>query len=167
MLKKIACLWLLLPAVVCAQSIIPEEITVPSGYQQILLLHAKGEQVYQCISQQGVYSWQWQKPEAQLFDETGRVAGSHTAGPEWTYQDGSRVTGGLLKKADVEPDSAVAWLLLEAVNHHGAGVFANSNFIQRVKTRGGLPPVAGCDGNHLGMEKSVAYSADYIFYTKQ
>jgi len=166
MLKKIACLWLLLPAVACAQSIIPEEIAVPNGQQQVLLLHAKGEQVYQCISQQGAYSWQLQRPNAQLFDDAGRVVGSHLAGPEWVYQDGSRVTGRAIKKVEVAPDSAVAWVLLEAVDHHGDGVFANSRFIQRVKTRGGLPPVSDCNANHLGMEKAVAYSADYIFYTQ-
>ena len=166
MLKKIVCLWLLLPVVACAETIIPEELAVPQGYNRVLTLHAKGEQIYQCVSQQGVISWQLQRPNAQLFNEAGQQVGSHTAGPEWIYQDGSRVTGRVVKKLEVTPDSAVAWVLLEAVNHHGAGVFANSHFIQRVKTRGGLPPVSDCNSNHLGMEKPVAYSADYIFYTR-
>jgi hypothetical protein len=72
----------------------------------------------------------------------------------------------VIKKIDVNPDSAVAWVLLEAIEHHGEGVFANTRFIQRINTRGGLPPVSSCDGNHLGAEKPVAYSADYIFYTR-
>lgn len=166
MLKKIACLGLLLPAVACAQTIIPEEIATPNGYHSVLTLHAKGEQIYQCISQKGATSWQLQRPDALLFDATGHEVGHHSAGPEWTYQDGSRVTGRVVKKLDVAPDSAVAWILLEAVNHHGNGVLANAHFIQRVKTRGGLPPVSLCDDNHLGMEKPTTYSADYIFYAR-
>lgn len=164
MLKEIACLSVLLSAVAHAQTIIPEEIAAPNGQQHALLLHAKGTQMYQCVSNQGATAWQWQRPEAQLLDEQGNLVGSHGAGPEWTHQDGSRVTGKLLKKVDVEPDTAVAWLLLEAVAHHGNGVFANSHFIQRVKTRGGLPPVSGCDSNHLGIEKAVPYAADYLYY---
>jgi hypothetical protein len=165
MLKKIIGLWLLLPAIACAQIIIPEEIAVPNGNNQVLTLHAKGEQIYQCTSQQSVYSWQWQAPKAQLFDAKGHLVGSHAAGPEWTFQDGSRVTGKMLKKVDLTPDTTVAWLLLEATQHHGNGVFANISFIQRVKTQGGLPPVSGCDANHLGAEKPVSYSSDYIFYS--
>ncbi|MCX7068021.1 MAG: DUF3455 domain-containing protein [Methylococcales bacterium] len=167
MLKKIAYLCLLLPAFAIAQTIIPEEIAVPDGNTQVLSLHAKGEQIYQCTSQQSKYSWQWQAPKAQLFDSKGHLVGSHAVGPEWTYQDGSRVMGKMIKKVELAPDTTVAWLLLEATQHHGNGVFANISFIQRVKTRGGLPPVTGCDGNHLGLEKSVNYSSDYIFYTEQ
>lgn len=165
MLKKIACLCLLLPALAIAQTIIPEEIAVASGNTQVLTLHAKGEQIYQCTIQQGVYSWQWQAPKAQLFDSKGGLVGSHAAGPEWIYQYGSRVSGKMIKKVEIAPDSTIAWLLLEATQHHGNGVFANISFIQRVKTRGGLPPVTGCDSNHLGTEKPVAYSSDYIFYS--
>ena len=39
-------------------------------------------------------------------------------------------------------------------------------FINRINTHGGLPPSSGCDANHLGTEKRVAYTADYIFYAK-
>ncbi len=166
MLKKIVHVLFLLPAIACAQTIIPEEIEVPTGHHQVLLLHAKGEQIYQCSSDKSEYSWRLQAPDAQLFDAKGQQVGSHTIGPEWSYQDGSRVLGRVLKKVAVAPDSAVAWVLLEAIDHHGAGVFANTRFIQRVNTRGGLPPVSSCNSNHLGMEKPVAYSADYIFYTR-
>lgn len=163
---KILYLLLLLPAVVQAQTIIPEEIQIPNGNNPVLTLHAKGEQIYQCVSNQGNYSWQWLAPKAQLFDTKGQLVGSHAAGPEWTYRDGSRVTGRLVKKIDVTADTTVAWLLLEAVKHQGKGVFANISFIHRINTRGGLAPVSGCDVNHLGTEKPVAYSADYIFYAR-
>jgi hypothetical protein len=164
MLKKISRLLLLLPVIACAQTIIPEEIEVPTGHSQVLLLHAKGEQIYQCASHKGATSWQLQAPNAQLFDTTGQLVGTHTVGPKWDYKDGSRVLGRVLKKVEMNPDSAIAWVLLAAIEHHGDGVLANTRFIQRVNTRGGLPPVSVCNSNHLGMEKPVAYSADYIFY---
>lgn len=164
--KIIACCVGLWPVLVNAETLIPEEIAVPSEYHSVLTLHARGEQIYQCVSQQNVTSWQWQRPDAPLFNMTGDMVGHHDAGPEWRYQDGSRVTGRMLKKLDTTPNTAVAWLLLDAVSHHGQGVFTSIEFIQRVKTRGGLPPISGCDNNHVGMERPVAYSADYIFYRR-
>ena len=161
---KIIRLLLLLPAVACAQSIIPEEIEVPTGHSQVLLVHAKGEQIYQCTNNKGVTSWQLQAPNAQLFDTENHFVGTHTVGPKWDYKDGSRVLGRVLKKVEMNPDSAIAWVLLEAIEHHGDGVLANTRFIQRVNTRGGLPPMSVCNSNHLGTETPVAYSADYIFY---
>jgi hypothetical protein len=163
---KIMRVLLLLPAVACAQTIIPEEIGVPTGHRQVLLLHAKGEQIYQCTSHNGTTSWQLQAPNAQLFNSAGEQVGRHTVGPEWSYADGSRVLGRVLKKVEMNPDSTIAWVLLEAIEHQGDGVLANTRFIQRVNTRGGLPPDSACNSNHLGTEKPVSYSADYIFYTR-
>lgn len=167
MLKKIALLWLLLPVIAHAQTAIPEAIQVPAGNHKVLSLHAKGEQIYQCASEKGEYSWQLQKPNALLFDASGQLAGSHSAGPEWKYKDGSHIKGHVVEKVDVTPDSAIAWLLLEAIEPQGEGVLANARFIQRVNTRGGLPPDSACNSNHLGIEKLVSYSADYIFYAEK
>jgi hypothetical protein len=74
------------------------------------------------------------------------------------------VTGKVLEKLDVSPDTSVPWLLLEAVGHEGKGLLAQTHFITRIKTVGGLPPVSGCNSNHLGSEKRVAYTADYVFF---
>lgn len=167
MLKKILPLWLLLPVIACAQAAIPDAIQVPEGSSRVLSLHAKGDQIYQCTSQQGEYAWQWQAPNALLFDASGQLVGSHSAGPEWKYRDGSHVKARMIKKADVTPDSSVAWLLLETTEPKGKGILANTRFIQRVNTRGGLPPTSICNSNHLGIEKQVAYSADYIFYAEK
>jgi hypothetical protein len=163
MLKKIVLLGLLIPAIARAQPI-PEAIKVPESQHSVLTLHAKGDQIYQCIEQQGDYSWTIKEPNALLFDASGQLAGSHTAGPEWKYKDGSHVQGRVLKKVDVTPDSAVAWLLLETTAPKGKGILASASFIQRINTRGGLPPDLDCNNNHLGIEKPVSYSADYIFH---
>jgi len=166
MIKKILILWVMLQGVAIAEVSIPEQIKVPEGYSPVLTAHAKGDQIYQCSLKEGKYSWETQAPDAKLFDAEGKIVGNHTAGPLWEYKEGSRVVGRVLKKIDMEPGSSIAWLLVEVVSHQGDGLFSNVSFINRVNTNGGLPPSSGCDANHLGGEKRVAYTADYIFYGK-
>jgi hypothetical protein len=164
MLKKLMRLWVLLPAVVCADVSIPEQIKPPSGSGPVLTVHAKGDQIYQCSLNGGVYSWQIQAPDARLFDEQGQVVGNHYSGPIWEYKEGSRVVGQVINKIDIDPDSSISWLLVKVIEHKGKGLFAEVSFINRINTQGGLPPLSGCDSNHLGAEKRVPYTADYIFY---
>jgi hypothetical protein len=164
MLKKLMCLWILMPAVVCAEVSIPEQIKPPSGNSPVLTVHAKGDQIYQCSLNDSVYSWQLQAPDARLFDEQGQVVGNHYSGPIWEYKEGSRVVGQVINKIDIEPDSSISWLLVKVIEHKGKGLFSEVSFINRINTHGGLPPLSACDSNHLGGEKRVPYTADYIFY---
>ena len=166
MFKKLVGLWVFLPVVVCAEISIPEQIKPPSGNVPVLSVHAKGDQIYQCLLNGGVYSWQLQAPDAKLFDEQGKVVGNHYSGPIWEYKESSRVVGRVVNKIDIAPDSSISWLLVEVVAHKGNSLFSDVSFINRINTRGGLPPLSGCDSNHLGGEKRVAYTADYIFYAK-
>ncbi|MDD5410249.1 MAG: DUF3455 domain-containing protein [Methylobacter sp.] len=166
MIKKILILWVMLQGVAIAEVSIPEQIKVPEGYSPVLTAHAKGDQIYQCSLKEGKYSWETLAPDAKLFDAEGKIVGNHTAGPLWEYKEGSRVVGRVVKKIDMEPGASIAWLLVEVVSHQGDGLFSNVSFINRVNTHGGLPPSSGCDVNHLGGEKRVAYTADYIFYGK-
>jgi len=145
---------------------IPEQIKVPAGSNPVLTAHAKGDQIYQCSLSKGVYSWVTQAPDARLFDAQGQIIGNHTAGPVWEYKEGSRVVGRVVSKIDIAPETSISWLLVEVVAHKGNGIFSNVSFINRINTHGGLPPLSGCDANHLGTEKRVAYTADYIFYAK-
>ena len=167
MFKKLVLLGVFLPTIVCAEASIPEQIKPPSGSRPVLTVHAKGDQIYQCSLNGSVYSWQLQAPDARLFDAQGHIVGNHYSGPIWEYKDGSRVVGRVLNKIDIAPESSISWLLVEIVSHKDNGLFSGVNFINRVNTHGGLPPVSGCDSNHLGTEKRVAYTADYIFYTKR
>ena len=105
-------------------------------------------------------------PDAKLFDEEGKLVGNHSAGPLWEYKEGSRVVGRVVNKIDRAPGKAISWLLVEVVSHQGDGLFSSVSFINRVNTHGGLPPSSGCNANHSGSEKRVAYTADYIFYGK-
>ncbi|MGZ4969889.1 MAG: DUF3455 domain-containing protein [Methylobacter sp.] len=166
MIKKTLILSALLQGAAHAGVVIPEQIKVPAGNHPVLTVHAKGDQIYQCSLNKGEYAWETQAPDAKLFDEQGKIVGNHTAGPLWEYKEGSQVVGRVVKKIDMAPGSAISWLLVEVVTHKGDGLFSNVNFINRINTHGGLPPSSGCDSNHLGSEKRVAYTADYIFYGK-
>lgn len=166
MIKKIWCLSLLLPAYVYADTTIPMQIRPPQSSNIVLSVQAKGNQIYQCTSEVGKYAWLLLAPDADLFDAQGKLVGHHDLGPIWHYQDGSQVLGKIVNKVDVTPGAAITWLLIEVVEHKGKGVLAGVDFINRINTEGGLPPVSGCNGNHLGSEKRVAYTADYVFYRK-
>ncbi|MDD2723406.1 MAG: DUF3455 domain-containing protein [Methylovulum sp.] len=163
MLKKILILSILLQTAAYANCKIPEPIKAPEGQQAFLSVHAQGEQIYQCTLNQNKYAWEAKAPDALLFDDHGQVVGKHYAGPIWEYKAGSHVVGRVVKKLDVS-DKAIAWLLVEVVSHKGKDFFADAKFINRINTQGGLPPTSGCDGNHLGNEKRVAYKADYVFF---
>lgn len=166
MIKKIVFLWGLLLGTANADTSIPEQIKVPDGNEPVLSVHAKGDQIYQCSVNNNKYAWKIQAPDARLFDEDGRVVGNHYEGPIWEYKEGSRIVGRILNRVDIEPESSISWLLVEVIAHKGKGLFSDVNYINRVNTHGGLPPLSGCDANHLGSEKRAPYTADYIFYGK-
>jgi hypothetical protein len=166
MIKKTLILSAVLQGSAFAGVSIPEQIKVPAGYSPVLTVHAKGDQIYQCTVNKSEYSWETQAPDAKLFDDQGNIVGNHTAGPLWEYKEGSQVVGKVLKKIDMTPGSAISWLLVEVVSHKGEGLFSNVSYINRINTHGGLAPSSGCDANHLGGEKRVSYTADYVFYGK-
>jgi hypothetical protein len=166
MVKKISFLWVLLLATVNADTSIPEQIRVPAGNKPVLSVHAKGDQIYQCSVDNNKYAWKIQAPDARLYDAQGQIVGNHYAGPVWEYKEGSRIVGRIVNKIDIAPKSSISWLLVEVIGHKGNGLFSNIKYINRINTHGGLPPLSGCDANHLGSEKRVPYTADYIFYDK-
>jgi hypothetical protein len=166
MVKKILFLWVLLLATVNADTSIPEQIKVPAGNKPVLSVHAKGDQIYQCSVDNNKYAWKIQAPDARLYDAQGQIVGNHYAGPVWEYKEGSRIVGRIVNKIDIAPKSSISWLLVEAIGHKGNGLLSDIKYINRINTHGGLPPLSGCDANHLGSEKRVPYTADYIFYAK-
>jgi len=132
----------------------------------VLRAIGKGDQVYLCKLDGSRYSWTFKEPHAELFDEKGKRIGRHFAGPSWQLEDESRVTGKVVAHADAPAADAVPWLLLAAVDHSGAGLMDNVTDIQRLNTRGGKAPANGCDAQHVGEESRVAYSADYLFFSR-
>jgi hypothetical protein len=144
---------------------IPPAIAVPAGNELDFVLDAIGVQIYACQASGTGFSWVFQAPKANLF-ENGEVAGTHFVGPTWQSKDGSSVVGKKLAAASVDPTS-IPWLLLQAVSHAGAGAMSKVSYVQRLSTKGGLAPSAGCDAAHVGAAANVNYTATYAFYKAQ
>lgn len=162
MRMRVVALWFVLVPCVFAQTLptIPDELKPPAGATLIRQAHGVGDQVYVCDGS----GWVLSRPDAKLLDGSGKEIGSHFAGPTWEATDGSRVTGKAVANATLEADS-IPWLLLEATGHQGDGVMARVTSIQRVATKGGKAPVAGCDAQHKGQETRSHYTATYLFYS--
>jgi hypothetical protein len=139
-------------------------VTPPAGSAMLLKLSADGVQIYTCEAKEGRFEWSFKAPEANLFDERGRQAGTHFAGPTWKMVDGSAVVGEVIAKADAPEPGAIQWLLLRAKSHDGSGALSAIAYISRIETRGGVAPKTGCDAGHISEQARMRYSATYQFY---
>lgn len=137
----------------------------------------EGSQRYNCLPG-GVFTAAI--PLAQLFSigpDPHQVI-YHFGGPSWEATDSSAVVAKKTAGETVD-QSAVQWLLLDVVSHfgptevasHGSAdgaltpsLLAPITQIQRLSTRGGLPPATGCDAAHIGQEFDSQYGARYCFY---
>jgi Protein of unknown function (DUF3455) len=145
-----------------AQAQIPPAIAAP-GEAAVATLHAEGAQIYECKAYTGdKLAWTFREPIATLILD-GRTVGRHYAGPNWGHIDGSIVTGKVVGNAPGATAGDIAWLKLDAVAHHGSGIFAGVTTVQRLNTRGGAFAGA-CE--HAGTLHPVPYSADYVFLRK-
>src|SRR6266496_1283141 len=178
---------------------VPPNLRVPDGNKAFLKGEAIGTQNYFCApsaaSPTGV-AYVLFTPEATLFsDDDGRQIITHFFSPNpdprdpntnptvdapggairatWVHsQDGSSVWAKLHTNGAAVPDqSAIAWLLLDAVGVEdgptGGDILAKTTFVQRVNTTGGNAPKSGCGSpGDLGNTAFIPYTADYFFYTK-
>jgi 6-phosphogluconolactonase (cycloisomerase 2 family) len=138
-------------------------LAVPDGYNVAFHLDATGVQIYTCQATGTGFAWAFKAPEANLYDDTGKLQGTHFAGPTWKSLDGSSVVGSKIASYTVTP-SAIPWLLLKAVSHDGEGRMTNISYIQRLQTVSGVAPAYGCDAAHVGGTARVPYRAVYYFY---
>lgn len=146
---------------------IPAPLRVSTSEMMTQQAHAVGVQIYRCRANKddaARLEWQLKQPEADLFDKAATKIGKHYAGPTWEANDGSKVTGEVVARADSPDPNAVAWLLLSAKSTSGNGVFSDVRFIQRLHTAGGNAPAEGCNQANTDREVRVSYSADYWFY---
>ncbi|HZC65272.1 MAG TPA: DUF3455 domain-containing protein [Candidatus Dormibacteraeota bacterium] len=154
---------------VCAAVIAPvfAQNSVEPPAEQKAMLTAKGDgvQIYVCKDAAGGAQWTLVAPDAKLLDASGKVIGTHGAGPHWKSVDGSLVKGQVVAKNNAPGAGDVAWLLLKASGHEGDGVMSKVEYIRRTETHGGAAPAAGCDAQHLNVEVRVPYTATYTFYS--
>jgi len=146
---------------------VPPTLQVPAGQKLTRMLHATGVQIYQCKASArdpSRYAWVYQEPKADLSDHSGKNIGRHYAGPTWEGDDGSKVIGDIVARADAPGPNSIQWLLLRAKSNSGKGIFAKVQSIQRLHTNGGLAPQDPCDASHADQRTRTPYSADYYFY---
>ena len=133
-------------------------LAAPAGSTLVFHVYARGVQIYRWTGA----SWQLYGPNAVLSSdaEGNSTVGTHSPGPTWETNSGSKAVGTVIDRCTVDPN-AVQWLSLSAKSS-GAGVLNGVTFVQRVNTVGGKAPATG--GTVIGEEIRVAYSAEYFFY---
>ena len=170
MYRKMIAAALPILAVACASVQTPPVTSVPAKLKPgaseslVMVIPAQGVQIYECREnryQAGTYEWAFVAPEADLFDATGRKAGTHYAGPHWEANDGSRISGTLKERVDAPRGDAIPWLLLATKSVGPQGAFSRITSIQRVNTVGGVAPGNGCSQSTAGSVARVPYTADY------
>ena len=152
-----------------ADAAAPAAIAPPGGQTLSLALVARGVQIYQCTPLPGdktKYEWALKGPEAHLIDNTGKVIGSHSAGPAWSIGPEDRLVGKVEAKMASPDGKGVPWLLLSADRAVGP-TLGKIKSIQRINTVGGLPPVEPADADHAGQIRRQKYSAIYRFYSSK
>jgi hypothetical protein len=169
---------------------VPGDLVVPEGNEPFLVGQATGTQNYICMpaaTTTGV-AWKFLGPQATLFLP---VHGGHSqqqitthflsANPEqggtaratWQHSfDSSRVwavADRIYDEADYVAPGAIPWLRLAKVGTEtgpdGGSILAQTTFIQRVNTSGGVAPAIGCtQASNIGVMVLVPYTTDYYFY---
>jgi hypothetical protein len=145
---------------------VPGAIVVDVGHKPFLIGHATGVQIYTCQTIPGGHRWALLAPRANLYDDNGKLLATHYGGPTWEARDGSTVVGRRDAGITVDP-TAIEWLRLSA--RGGAGPdgdrLADTTYIQRINTAGGLAPAAAdCSADTAGTRNEVPYTADYVFF---
>lgn len=145
---------------------LPDTLRPQAGLRELATLSASGVQIYECRrgAADAAPTWTFVAPEADLFDPQGQRVGSHGAGPFWADDDGSRIVGSVVARADAPRADAIPWLLLATLNAAGAGRLSAVTQVQRIHTAGGVAPASGCTAQTLGRQARVPYRADYRLF---
>lgn len=166
---------------------VPDNIQVPAGNAPFLVGHAAGTQNYICLPSDSGVAFKLFTPQATLFDANAKQKQitTHFFSPNpfengvirAAWQDAKHTS---TVWAKVEPGhsssdpnfvapGAIGWLLLTKVGAQagptGGDMLAQTTFIQRLNTSGGVAPSTGCASTtDIGNQAFVPYTADYFFY---
>jgi hypothetical protein len=148
----------------------PDATLPPATAHVRYTLVGHGVQIYRCTASPDAptptFQWTLEGPEAALFDPAKHEqVGTHTAGPTWTWNDGSAITGKVLQKQPSPDPAAIPWLLLEAhALGDKTGALTGIAFVRRSDTQAGAAPATGCDAANRDNQLRVPYEATYTFY---
>jgi hypothetical protein len=137
-------------------------IKVPSDREPVLQLSAQGVQIFRCEKRDAGFAWVFRQPEAELFDESGKLVARQGASFSFEHVDGSRLLSTVAAYDEAPKATDLRWLLL-STRSFGKGAFEGVTHVQRVSTQGGMPP-AKCASNQLGQLLRVDFSSDFVFY---
>jgi hypothetical protein len=162
---------------------VPANLRVPDGNKHLFTAHADGTQNYVCLpNKTGGVGWTLYGPDATLHGDKEATIGFHFLSPDaagashpsWQSLDGSRAQAVAAANSSDKPfvsEGAVPWLLLKvsatapARGTPGKYPFAQTTYVQRIHTVGGVAPAAGCTAAaDVGSKALVPYQADYIFF---
>lgn len=138
------------------------KIKVPEGHKPALKLAARGVQVFRCEQRGNAWVWVFRVPEADLADDTGKVVARHGANFSFEHTDGSRLIGKVQSFDEAPSPEDLRWLLLTATAY-GQGAFAGVTHVQRVNTKGGMPPTR-CEMKQRNQLLRVDFSSDFVFF---
>ncbi|MEP7000427.1 MAG: DUF3455 domain-containing protein [bacterium] len=132
-------------------------VQVPADAKLAFHAYGTGVQIYRWTGS----AWTFIAPSAVLSADAGgnSVVGTHYAGPTWESNSGSKVVGTVLERCPVP--NTIPYLKLSA-KAEGPGIFAQTTFIQRLNTTGGVAPTV--PGLVVGQISEVPYTAEYFFY---
>ena len=140
-------------------------IDVSEGARVVLQVKGDGVQIYTCSETPSGIKWTLKGPDARLMDGSGRIVGTHFAGPTWKLNDGGLVQGELLASKPAPEAASIPWLLLRAKAGSTAGSLASVGYIRRTETHGGVAPATGClTKEDAGKTTQAQYTATYTFY---
>ena len=156
-----------MPSMMFSQTLLPDPVKVPDGHKVAMETVGVGEITYECREKQaaaGQFEWAFVGPDAALKDRQGMTIGRYFGPPAtWENQDGSKVSGAQVSIAPATPGS-IPYQLVKANPAMGQGAMSGVTYIQRVATKGGVPPMMACANEVKGKKEVVKYQADYIFY---
>lgn len=155
---------------------VPAILQPPAGHEEFLTAAAVGTQNYLCMPT----GWAFIGPQATLFFKVAnmrRQAATHFLSPNPDQDGAARATwqdsfdtssvwaAAIASSNDYAEPGAIPWLLLQVVGKKNGPVgdsgMADTTYIQRVKTTGGLAPAGGCS---VGARAFVPYTSDYVFF---
>ena len=137
-------------------------IQVPDGHEPVLRLAAKGAQVFRCERSQAAFEWRFRQPDAELYDEQGKPVARHGANFSFEHRDGSRLLGTVAAHDKAAEADALPWLLW-STRSFGKGAFSGVTYVQRIDTRGGMPPPS-CAAQEANRLLRVEFTATFVFY---
>ncbi|MGV3604392.1 MAG: DUF3455 domain-containing protein [Dyadobacter fermentans] len=151
---------------------IPAAFTLPAnpnGYERVATYYAVGVQKYKAQVKAGTspvaYEWVFVAPEAELYDASNAVIGTHFAGPTWKVTaTGHTIRGQAFSPAKThsQDPGSIDWLLLSnKAGEEPTGIFQGVGYIFRIATTGGRAPSA--PPTDPAATADVPYTAIYRF----